>query len=76
MDEPGTTTVVSGLSALLINKANAGIIKASAIYYSEKEYHVYQFLTVFAHKVIENNGPTRLRGEVFSQTNIQRAFAI
>ena len=76
MDEPGTTTVVSGLSALLINKANAGIIKASAKYYSEKEYHVYQLLTVFAHKVVENNEPNRLRGEVFSQTNIQRAFSI
>ena len=76
MEVPGTTTVVSGLSALLINKANAGIIKASAIYYSEKEYHAYQLLTVFAHKVVENNGPNRLRGEVFSLLNISRAFAI
>jgi len=76
MEVPGTTTVVSGLSALLINKANAGIIKASAKYYSEKEFHAYQLLTVFAHKVVENNGPNRLRGEVFSQPNIYRAFAI
>ena len=76
MEEPGTTTVVTGLSSLLINKDNARIIKSSADYYSEKEFHAYQLLTVFARIVAMDDGPHRLQGEVFSPTNICRVFSI